>query len=91
MRNAAYFIASQSEGSGDGFLLSTARSLLHAVKAWKSRRDVARLVDFDDRMLADIGLTRRDVRETLELPFASDLGRELQFRASRNVRRGWNI
>jgi hypothetical protein len=47
-------------------------------------------VEFDDHMLADIGLTRTDLREALDLPFGNDPGRELQFRAARNHRGGWN-
>jgi hypothetical protein len=41
-------------------------------------------------MLADIGLSRRDVRAALDLPFSSDPTFELQLRATRNRRRGWN-
>jgi len=33
------------------------------VLAIKHRRDVAHLADFDDRMLADIGLMRTDLRD----------------------------
>ncbi|MCX5495495.1 DUF1127 domain-containing protein [Kaistia dalseonensis] len=31
------------------------------VRAWKNRRSVARLLEWDDRMLSDIGLTQGDV------------------------------
>ena len=55
-----------------------------------ARRQVTSLRDFDEHMLSDIGLTRRDVHEALQLPFGSDPARELQARASRNRRRGWN-
>ena len=33
------------------------------VVALKHRRELAHLADFDDRMLADIGLTRTDLRD----------------------------
>jgi len=36
--------------------------------AFRHRRDAAVLASFDDRMLADIGLTRRDVREAFSEP-----------------------
>jgi uncharacterized protein YjiS (DUF1127 family) len=91
MRNAAYFIASQRSDVGDGLLQSALRGIQQALKAWKSRRQVASLADFDDHMLGDLGLSRGDVLEALRLPFGSDPGRELQFRASRNIRRGWNV
>ena len=90
MRNAAYFIASQRSDPGTGALQSALNGIWQVLKAWQSRRAVASLTDFDDHLLADLGLTRGDVREALDLPFTSDPGRELQFRATRNVRRGWN-
>jgi uncharacterized protein YjiS (DUF1127 family) len=90
MRNAASFIASQSVSSEAGLLLTVLRKAQEVFGAWKSRREVANLSDFDDHLLADIGLTRGDVREALDLPFSYDPGRELQIRASRSRPRGWN-
>ncbi len=89
MRNAAYFIASQSEGSGEGFLQSAFRAVHRTIKAWTNRRAVSRLADFDDHLLSDLGLTRNDVRAALDLPFSNDPGRELQARASYNIRSRW--
>jgi uncharacterized protein YjiS (DUF1127 family) len=40
--------------------------------ALKHRHDAAILARFDDRMLADIGLTRRDVREAFSEPLWRD-------------------
>lgn len=90
MRNAASFIASQSIPSEAGILLTVLRRAQDVFGAWKGRREVATLTDFDDHLLADIGLTRGDVREALDLPFSYDPGRELQVRASRSRMRGWN-
>jgi uncharacterized protein YjiS (DUF1127 family) len=90
MRDAAFFIASQQEGTPAGLLQTVLGWFRQAYKSWKNRKAVATLADFDDHMLADLGLTRGDVRDALNLPFASDPGRELQFRASRNIRHGWN-
>ena len=46
-------------------ILAVAAAAGHAVAArirvWKNRRDVARLLQWDDRMLSDIGLTQGDV------------------------------
>ena len=90
MRDAASFIASQS-GSAEAGILGQAVGLVRqAWQAWNSRRAIAPLTEFDDHMLADIGLTRSDLREALDLPFGSDPGRELQFRAIRNRHVGWN-
>jgi uncharacterized protein YjiS (DUF1127 family) len=91
MRNAASFIASQSGSPEAGILQMVVRKASETLAAWKYRKQVAGLGEFDDHMLADIGLTRRDVREALELPFSHDPGRELQVRAARNLSRGWNI
>jgi hypothetical protein len=42
------------------------------VSAWRSRRVVMDMREFDDAQLADIGLQRRDVNTALELPFTVD-------------------
>ncbi len=91
MRNAASFIASQSRSAEAGVLQTVLRKAHATIEAWKQRKQIRALVDFDDHMLADIGLSRRDVREALELPFSHDPGRELQLRASHSRSRGWNI
>jgi uncharacterized protein YjiS (DUF1127 family) len=51
--------------------LVTARLRQLAV-AFRHRHDAAALQCFDERMLADIGLTRRDVREALNEPVWRD-------------------
>ena len=51
--------------------LVTARLRQLAV-AFRHRHDAAILLRFDDRMLADIGLTRRDVREAFREPIWRD-------------------
>jgi uncharacterized protein YjiS (DUF1127 family) len=73
-----------------GILQTVVHKVHEALYAWRNRRQVAVLSEFDDHMLADIGLTRRDVREALDLPFSNDPGRELQLRVSRNRSLGWN-
>jgi uncharacterized protein YjiS (DUF1127 family) len=90
MREAASFIATQTGSSGNGLLGEIATTVYRFVRSWQNRRALTSLVHFDDNMLADIGLTRADIRETLELPFTYDLSRELQYRATRNNHRGWN-
>ena len=51
--------------------LVTAR-LRQLASAFRHRHDAAILMRFDDRMLADIGLTRRDVREAFDEPVWRD-------------------
>jgi uncharacterized protein YjiS (DUF1127 family) len=89
MRNAALFIAQQS-GTGAGLLHGLARIARNMVRYFRNRSQIARLADFDDHMLEDLGLTRRDVHDVLGKPFAVDLGHELEYRAMANRRRGWN-
>lgn len=45
-----------------------AAGLRQALQIVKSRRDAAVLAGLDDRMLADIGLTRGDVRDAVSEP-----------------------
>jgi len=45
-----------------------ARSLLDLAKALRHRREIKNLAEFDERMLADIGLTRSDVTSALDEP-----------------------
>lgn len=90
MREAASFISGQFLSRETGLFHSIGQAARRAYLGWISRRQVVALSEFDDHLLADIGLTRHDVDEALELPFSHDPGRELQFRASRNRRRGWN-
>src|SRR5262249_44919000 len=40
--------------------------------AWRHRHDAAALASFDDRMLADIGLTRADLNDALSQPVWRD-------------------
>ena len=46
--------------------------LLRLAAAFRHRHDATVLLRFDDRMLADIGLTRRDVREAFSEPVWRD-------------------
>ena len=41
-------------------------------EAWRHRHDAAALAAFDDRMLADIGLTRADLNDALAEPLWRD-------------------
>ncbi|WP_457091770.1 DUF1127 domain-containing protein [Microvirga sp. P5_D2] len=53
---------------GLAFLAQFTRQLVALVKAFKDRREVMNLAEFDDRMLSDIGLTRSDVSSALAEP-----------------------
>ena len=86
MREAASFIAAQSIARP--FRLGGLLQALAAPLRWYvQRRDVARLADLDDHLLADLGLERSDVRWALEMPFAENATLELQQRARQRQRR----
>jgi uncharacterized protein YjiS (DUF1127 family) len=44
---------------------------------WRNRRETRALLDMNDSQLADIGLTRDDVRHALRQPLTHDPSREL--------------
>lgn len=52
---------------------------------WKKRRKLRGVEDLDDRLLADIGVTRNDLGEVLNLPLSLDPIAELH-RRSHNKR-----
>ncbi|MGA2129851.1 MAG: DUF1127 domain-containing protein [Xanthobacteraceae bacterium] len=64
--------------AGAGLAFAGIKRLASAIR---HRRDVEALAGFDDRMLADIGLTRTDLHYALSEPFWRDPGRVLVLRA----------
>ena len=91
MREAASFIAHQNSAFEAGLVPGLLAIAAQAVRSWRDRRTVETLTDFDDHMLADIGLTRDDVQRALDLPFADNASIELQRLAFTNRLRGWNV
>lgn len=61
-------VASVTTFPGATILDRFARSLVSLAKAFKDRREVMNLAEFDERMLKDIGLTRGDVVSALAEP-----------------------
>ncbi|MDQ0316535.1 DUF1127 domain-containing protein [Amorphus orientalis] len=55
--------------------------LVAAHKAYKGRRALTRLMEADDRMLHDIGVTRDDVQQALRTPVTDDPSARLRVRA----------
>jgi uncharacterized protein YjiS (DUF1127 family) len=65
------------------------RSLQRLVERVKNRRDTMRLASLDDRMLADIGLNRSDLRDAFaELPWRDPSDVLVRRAAERRVGRG---
>ena len=56
-------------------------------RAWRSRRTLRRLGEFEDHQLLDIGLCRADVREAVTSSFFSDSGLHLTIAARERARR----
>ena len=61
-----------------GFLWSSTRQLYKTIK---HRRDISVLSDQDDRLLADIGITRGDLRHAIRQPLWRDPTEVLKRRA----------
>jgi uncharacterized protein YjiS (DUF1127 family) len=51
---------------------TVALRLVEFIRAYGNHRDLQTLANFDDRMLADIGLTRGDVRDAIAEPLWRD-------------------
>jgi uncharacterized protein YjiS (DUF1127 family) len=90
MREAASFIARQSGSAESGMLQEILHAAQRTFRAWRNRQRIASLSDFDDHILSDMGLTRGDVRQALDVPFTHDPASELQRLALRNRSSGWN-
>jgi uncharacterized protein YjiS (DUF1127 family) len=90
MREAASFIARQSVTDEPGILSVIVRTAAQTFRSWQNRRRIAALSDFDDHLLADMGLQKDDLRHVLDLPFVQDPALELQRLALRNRALGWN-
>ncbi|QIG49154.1 DUF1127 domain-containing protein [Nordella sp. HKS 07] len=48
---------------------------------WKARKEVSQLTEFDDFMLADIGVRRDDLEWAAKLPITTDPGKALEDRS----------
>jgi len=69
--------APASAAAGRGEILSNLgqsllRGLVNFTNAWRGRKLVINMRDFDDAQLADIGLKRSDVETALQLPLSAD-------------------
>ena len=62
-------------------MAAVARWIRQLVQAYRNRTKAAALAGFDDRMLADIGLTRSDVRDAFAEPLWQDPTELLRARA----------
>ena len=77
------FVAAVTRGViGSTYAVMQLPSLIKAVvRAWRNRRPVMQMLELDDRMLRDIGLTRGDVTSALASPMATDPSSRLRVMA----------
>ncbi len=55
-------VAAESAGGGDGIVVALVKHVVRKLAAWSARRDAyRRLMALDDRMLADIGISRAEI------------------------------
>jgi uncharacterized protein YjiS (DUF1127 family) len=66
---------------GRALAAAVVRWLRQRVQAYRHRSHAAALAGFDDRMLADIGLTRSDIRDAFAEPLWQDPTELLRVRA----------
>jgi uncharacterized protein YjiS (DUF1127 family) len=83
----ATMTANVSFTSIDTFFSRLAHRVWGMAIAARHRRDLAQLADRDDRMLADIGLTRGDLYDASSEHFWVDPTTTLQERTGRRCRR----
>jgi uncharacterized protein YjiS (DUF1127 family) len=72
---SAFDAAGERQSSGERLLGLAVAVSGWAVSAWRmaqNRRSVAKLLEWDERMLRDIGLTRGDVCSVMALPSGQD-------------------
>ena len=74
MHNSLYFGAARKTGST---FVGLWRAIVSLFAAYRNRRQVMRLEDFSDAQLADIGLTRSDVRYALRGGVFDDRSKDL--------------
>jgi uncharacterized protein YjiS (DUF1127 family) len=67
---------------------SAANQITELIAALLMRSAIKSLLHIDDRSLADVGLSRSDVIESLSTPLTTDPGKFLALRAKRRGRNG---
>ena len=67
---------------------SAANQITELIAALLMRSAIKSLLQIDDRSLADVGLSRSDVIESLSTPLTTDPGKFLALRAKRRGRSG---
>ena len=76
-------------GFSTAFVIAVAKAVAGLKTALANRQAAKRLLEWDDRALKDIGLTRSDVRGAVSLPIAEDPTEFLSLiAAGREVRYG---
>ena len=77
-------VAAGRERDATGFLASFGAALSRFYRSLRTRRRVARMTDLDESVLDDIGVTRTDLYDVLDMPFSQNPSLELERRAQLN-------
>lgn len=85
MQNSSIMV--RTGGSLAWIAVAAVRGVARLWRAWEDRRQVRMLLEADDRMLADIGLTRQDVTGALSAPVGEDASRYLMRSRHERLRR----
>lgn len=67
----------------DEVLAAAGSVLSQFLEARRGRRELTRLANYDDALLADIGIARSDIEQALLLPWYSDPSQALEERVHR--------
>jgi uncharacterized protein YjiS (DUF1127 family) len=86
MPRTATFNPEQTRSPSVAALAVVQHVFSQVVRSWARRRQLAHIAELDDRLLADIGLTREDVNSAL--PFSVRKSRATSQLAAAQSRRG---
>ena len=73
--------------AGAAFFRNATLRISNVLRAFKHRREATALSDLDDRMLADVGITRGDLRAAMIQPLWNDPTSVLACRAAHSALR----
>lgn len=76
--HAATTIGTEARNAQTGLLTRLAGAVARRLGAWRSRQALSELLLFDDRQLADIGVTRGDIEWALAQPLSHDTASALE-------------
>lgn len=84
--NPLYWDALRVQFPADNLAVRVYRSLAQRLTEWKYRRALVSLLNYDDHVLEDIGMTRGELIMAIELPLTQDAKQALsRWREERRI------